>query len=104
MERSLGWAQESAERGDYADALGWVYAVEATGEQLPAGYQIKRQAWFGALATPGREPHSTDDRLGIRRESSRCVPQLDFDTEPRVPDVSPANGAPARRRPAQRAC
>ena len=27
--RSLGWARESAARGDYADALGWVRVVEA---------------------------------------------------------------------------
>lgn len=48
--RSLGWAQESAERGDYADALEWIQAVEAIGEQLPPGYQTKRRAWNSALA------------------------------------------------------
>lgn len=32
MARSLGWADESAARGDYADALGWVETVEALGE------------------------------------------------------------------------
>lgn len=48
--RSLGWAQESAERGDYADALAWIRTVEAIGEQLPPSYQTKRRAWHSALA------------------------------------------------------
>jgi hypothetical protein len=48
--RSLRWAQESAERGDYADALAWIQTVEAIGEQLPPSYQTKREAWHGALA------------------------------------------------------
>lgn len=47
---SLRWAQESAARGDYADALGWVRAVEAIGDALPDGFEIKRQGWLGALA------------------------------------------------------
>jgi hypothetical protein len=47
--RSLEWAQESAERGDYNDALAWVQVVEATGSQLPPGYHRKRQAWLDAV-------------------------------------------------------
>ncbi|MDQ6776742.1 MAG: hypothetical protein M3071_11130 [Actinomycetota bacterium] len=50
MASSLGWAQESAARGDYADALSWVSAVEAIGDALPDGFEIKRQAWLMALA------------------------------------------------------
>jgi len=49
VRRSLGWAQESADRGDYADALGWIGVLEAIGEQLPPGYQAKRQAWDDQL-------------------------------------------------------
>jgi hypothetical protein len=49
VRRSLGWAQESADRGDYADALGWIDVLEAIGEQLPASYQTRRQAWRRAL-------------------------------------------------------
>jgi hypothetical protein len=48
--RSLGWAQESAARGDYADALGWVQMVEAIGDLIPEEYEIKRRAWRDALA------------------------------------------------------
>jgi alkylated DNA nucleotide flippase Atl1 len=52
--RSLGWALESAARGDYADALGWVRVVEAIGDPIPPEYQVKRQAWLSALAAnPG---------------------------------------------------
>jgi hypothetical protein len=55
VSRSLGWAQESAERGDYSDALAWVKAVEATGSQLPPGYHNKRQVWLEALDPQPRE-------------------------------------------------
>ena len=48
--RSLGWARESAARGDYADALGWVRVVEAIGDAIPYEYEVKRQAWLSALA------------------------------------------------------
>lgn len=53
VSRSLGWAQESAERGDYTDALAWVQVVEATGSKLPPGYHAKRRAWLDALGTDG---------------------------------------------------
>jgi len=43
--RSLQWADEAAEREDYADALGWLQAVEAAGDELPHGYETKRHAW-----------------------------------------------------------
>ena len=48
--RSLGWAQESADRGDYADALGWVQAVEATGDRLSTAQRATHQVWRKALA------------------------------------------------------
>ena len=50
MARSLGWARESAARGDYADALGWVRVVEAIGDPIPREYEAKRQVWLSALA------------------------------------------------------
>ncbi len=46
---TLGWAQEAADRGDYADALEWLRTVVAIGEQLPPGYETQRQAWRSAL-------------------------------------------------------
>jgi hypothetical protein len=58
VRRSLGWAQESADRGDYVDALGWIGVVEAIGEQLPASYETKRRAWRRALADT--EPSRSD--------------------------------------------
>jgi hypothetical protein len=45
VRRSLGWAQESADRGDYADALGWIELVEAIEAKIPTRYLIDRQAW-----------------------------------------------------------
>jgi hypothetical protein len=48
--RSLGWARESAARGEYADALGWVGVVEAIGDPIPHEYDAERQAWLSALA------------------------------------------------------
>jgi hypothetical protein len=59
VSRSLGWAQESAERGDYTDALAWISVVEATGSKLPPGYHAKRQAWLGALGTNRAKPEAS---------------------------------------------
>ena len=49
VRRSLGWAQESADRGDHGDALAWIQMLEAVGEQLSPAYQAKRQAWGDQL-------------------------------------------------------
>ena len=57
VSRSLGWAQQSAERGDYTDALAWVRVVEATGSQLPPSYRSKRQVWLDALAAQAGKVH-----------------------------------------------
>ena len=48
--RSLGWARESAARGEHADAIGWVEVVEAIGDPIPHEYDAERQAWLSALA------------------------------------------------------
>jgi len=56
VETTLAWAQESAERGDYVDALKWIETVEAIGDQVPPSYQTKRQAWLSVLA---RDRHGT---------------------------------------------
>jgi hypothetical protein len=46
----LGWAEQAAARGDFADALSWVGVVEAIGDLIPIEYQTKRKAWLTALA------------------------------------------------------
>jgi hypothetical protein len=61
---SLEWAQDAAERGDYADALEWVLTVEAIGEELPPGYQTQRQAWRSALARNGANVKVDSSRSG----------------------------------------
>jgi hypothetical protein len=47
--RSLQWADQAAEHGDHADAIAWLRALEAIGEELSAGYRIKLHAWLLAL-------------------------------------------------------
>ena len=47
--RSLQWADEAAEHGDHADAIAWLRALEAIGDELSAGYRIKLHAWLLAL-------------------------------------------------------
>ena|SRR5579884_2861124 len=47
--RTLQWADESAERGDYFDALAWLYTVEAIGDELPEAYEIRRDSWSAQL-------------------------------------------------------
>ena len=56
--RSLRWAEESAARGDHAEAIAWLQAVEDTGEQLQSEYEVKRRNWFGALAEIVNEAQS----------------------------------------------
>ncbi len=57
---TLQWADESAERGDYFDALAWLDTVEAIGDVLPEVYETRRDSWsvqLGAsLAAPTKPP------------------------------------------------
>jgi hypothetical protein len=46
--RTLAWANEAAERHEYADALGWLAVLDAIGDPLPAGYATKQVAWTNA--------------------------------------------------------
>jgi hypothetical protein len=48
--RSLGWADEAAERADWADALGWIDVVEACGDALSDEFRAKRDRWRLALS------------------------------------------------------
>jgi hypothetical protein len=50
VRRSLGWADEAAERADWADALGWIEVVEACGDELPDEFRAKRDRWLLALS------------------------------------------------------
>lgn len=43
--RSLSWADDAAARGDHTDALAWLGAIEAIGEQLTPEYHAKRETW-----------------------------------------------------------
>ncbi len=49
LARTLQWANESAERGDYFDALAWLDTVEAIGDELPEVYEIRRDSWSTQL-------------------------------------------------------
>ena len=51
--RTLVWADESAERGDHFDAIAWLEALEAIGDELPEVYEIRRDSWAAQLARPG---------------------------------------------------
>lgn len=59
--RSLEWAAEAAERGDHADALGWLRAVEASGERLSDEFETKRRFWLSVLATGPSANRSTGE-------------------------------------------
>jgi hypothetical protein len=43
--RTLQWADEAAERGDHSDAVAWLAALEAIGDQLPEVYESRRSSW-----------------------------------------------------------
>ena len=46
---TLSWAEESAARGDYVNALAWLSVLDAIGETLQESYEIKRLDWRRAL-------------------------------------------------------
>jgi hypothetical protein len=45
VKRSHRWAQESADRGDYVDALGWIEVIEVIVGRLSPSVQVEQQAW-----------------------------------------------------------
>lgn len=59
--RSLGWARDSAARGDYADALDWVRVVEAIGDRIPEEFETMRRAWRRVLAENRGGDHGADN-------------------------------------------
>lgn len=46
---TLSWAEESAARGDFVNALAWLNVLDAIRETLPETYENKRLAWRRAL-------------------------------------------------------
>ena len=48
--RTLQWADESAERGDYCESLAWLDTVEAIGDELPEFHETRRDFWSAQLA------------------------------------------------------
>jgi hypothetical protein len=43
--RTLGWAQDAADRGDHKDALEWLYLIEFVDGVLPADWERTRTVW-----------------------------------------------------------
>jgi hypothetical protein len=66
--RSLGWADEYAARGQYAEALGWVQVVEAVDEQLSVEFENKRRAWLSALAAGNARQGRAGERDDVLAE------------------------------------
>lgn len=60
--RTLQWADGSAARGDYADALGWIQVVEAVDGGLSEEYIAKRDAWLRRLNADEQADESTGAR------------------------------------------
>ena len=56
--RTLRWADESAARGDYADALRWVETIEALGDPLPPNLRAGGH-WFDPGWMPWKGPASS---------------------------------------------
>lgn len=49
VRRSLRWADEAAAQADWANALGWIEAVQACGDELSDDFRAKRDRWQLAL-------------------------------------------------------
>lgn len=58
VERSLRWADEAAEQGDFASAVSWLATVEAVDGEIPSDYHERRVDWAARLtaARAQREP------------------------------------------------
>jgi hypothetical protein len=68
--RSLQWSDEAARREDYADALGWLQAVEAAGDKLPTATRPS--------VTRGSEPSArTSQKAEVRLELSVALVSMD---------------------------
>lgn len=66
--QSLAWAEESAARGDYADALGWIGAVQATGSQMHSRPSATRGSSHSRTAAARKGRRLIYDRIGPRDE------------------------------------
>jgi hypothetical protein len=79
--RTLQWADESAERGDYFDALAWLDTVEAIGDELPEIYEIRRGSWsaqLGASLSDRRTaPPSQPVELRLKNPKRTVLADLD---------------------------
>ena len=49
VRRTLTWADESANRGDHADALAWLAVIQAVDGTLPDDYETKRAKWLRSI-------------------------------------------------------
>lgn len=47
---TLRQADEAAGNGDYPQALSWLQLIDAIGDALPEGYELKRRAWLAEIA------------------------------------------------------
>jgi hypothetical protein len=72
---TLAWAEESAARGDYANALAWLSVLDAIRETLREEYEVKRLDWrrvlverHGPQCTASRTERQPRDRLERRTE------------------------------------
>ena len=63
--RSLQWADDAAEHGDHADAIAWLRAVEAIGDELSAAYRLKLHAWLLALEADRSEARDSRSSLAL---------------------------------------
>ncbi len=50
LRRTLGWADEAADRGEHSEALSWLYTAESVGYELPETYLGKREQWRSILS------------------------------------------------------
>jgi hypothetical protein len=68
--RTLERADEAAERGQHATALGWLQTIEAIGDHLSSDYQRKREEWRSALGTERTRAKTAVDVTPRRRRLS----------------------------------
>jgi len=73
VSNSLRLADEAAARGDYLDALSWLYALEAIGERLPVEYQRKHTAWWERKVMQQRHRPASEDIEDVSLVRQDCT-------------------------------
>ncbi len=56
VQRTFGWAQEAASRGDLGEAVAWLTMLESLEGRLPPAWEAQRRRWVQQARGLGAVP------------------------------------------------